>query len=195
MQAELAADMRILDDVYRRFLLASTSHDGTRGLCVHNGNTRVVCENTLIEATRDAALTRITHTGDIAGKMDAARRLLKVIDSQNERMVEWLTKLTTVEVSPKAFEDFRTKMLGPLDDATPAQRRNAIDAFIEIYNEETERVGHTAYALANAVTGYADHHIRVKTGSSKLDSTISGRTNLIKTTGLNMVAKLAGAKR
>lgn len=195
MQAELSEGMTVMDDVYKRFLLASTSHDGTRGLTVHNGNVRVVCDNTLVEATREMALTRITHSGDVFAKMEEARKLLKVIDAQSKRMAEWLTKLSKVEVTDKAFEDFRTKMLGPLDDATPTQRRNAIEAFIDIYNAEAEHAGKNAYSLVNAVTGYADHHIRVKTGSSKLESTISGRTNLIKTTGLKLVTQLAGAAR
>lgn len=191
MQATLGADMRVLDDVYRRFLHASTSHDGSRGLSVHHGNTRIVCENTLIEASRSAALARITHAGDVEAKMAAARELVKVTNEQSKRMEAWLTGLTKIDVTESTFSDFRDAFLGPLDEATATQRRKAIEAFTEIYEAEAAYVGNTAYALANAVTGYADHFIKVKAGQSKLESTIDGRTSIIKNLGLNMVKKLA----
>lgn len=63
-----------------RYILFSTSHDGSAAIHAIPTAVRVVCANTLRVATaRDIG---IRHTGDVRGKLDAARRYLSQFDRQ-----------------------------------------------------------------------------------------------------------------
>lgn len=194
MLARMDEDFRIQDDVYGKFLLATTSHDALHSLMFWTTAVRVVCENTLMMATGAASIARVQHSGDIAAKMDKARQLMAISTGQQRRMEEWLRKLTEVEVEEAGMIKVRETLFGGLDEATPTQRKNAIDSFTEIYRAEAERCGETAYALAQTVTGYADHKVRVTAKSNRLASALVGRTAQVKQAGLTAVAELAGVK-
>lgn len=188
MLARMASDMRVMDDVYAQFLLAATSHDASRALSIYATSVRVVCANTLIMATKARAAVNIRHTGDIGDKMNKARAVLQATTDEQRRYQEWLQKLSEAQVSEKTVTNIQEKLFGGLDEATPTQRKNAIESFLAIYKEEAERVGATGYALANAVTGYADHKIRVTKDSNKLISSLTGRSAMFKKQGLVAIA-------
>jgi hypothetical protein len=79
------------------------------------------------------------------------------------------------------------KLFGALDEATPARRRGAIEQFLAIYNEERERVDETAYALANAITGYADHKSTIRKNSNRLESMMDGNSFIFKKKGFELL--------
>jgi phage/plasmid-like protein (TIGR03299 family) len=190
--ARMDEDLRIQDDVWAQYMLTVTSHDRSHGFQIHATQVRVVCANTLLAATRGAPSLSIRHIGDVDAKLRAARKAFSVTTAEQRRMHEWLEDLTKVEVGEDELVAVREEMFGTLDDATPTRRRNAVDRFLAIYNAERERCGPNAYALANAVTGYADHGMTTKAGTEKLAAVISGAPAILKASGLAVVGKIAG---
>jgi phage/plasmid-like protein (TIGR03299 family) len=194
--ARFPEDHRILDDVYARYLLAATSHDSSRSFQVWATETRVVCANTLAIATNARAAVSIRHSGDVKQKLEAARALLRLTNQEHERMRQWLEKLSKEQVNEEQVQAVTENIFGSLDEDSPTRRKNAVAAFLQIYREETQRVGETAYALANAVTGYSNHALAIKanTESTRLSSLIGGRGAEINNTGLAAVAKVANVR-
>lgn len=186
--ARLTEDMRIRDDAYGRFLLASWSHDGTRSARFDVTNVRVVCENTLTIATGAAASALIRHTGDVAAKMETARKVLAISDEKSLRLQAWLNRLAETPVDETHVAMVQERVFGSLDDETPAQRRNAIEKFLAVYAEEASAVGQNAYALATAITGYADHKTRITKNSSRMASMLIGTAANTKAKGMRAVA-------
>lgn len=190
MLARLTEDMRIGDDVFARYLLATWRHDGLMSLQVYATAVRVVCENTWNAAIGGRMLAAVRHAGNVANKLEAARAVLQITDAQHDRMLEWLKRANEVKVSEADVTAVQETLFGVLDDATPTQRRNAIDAFMAIYREEADRTGETAYALANTVMGYGDYKVRVTKNNSRMGTILFGQANAFKKQGLQEVAKL-----
>lgn len=194
MQAYLDEDIRILDDEYKRFLVAKTMHDGKGAHSTHAGFIRIVCANTLAAATSSQALIRVHHVGDVLDKLAKARLTLAAVTEQHARFEKWLTTLGSVQTTPSDVQTVSETMFGPLDDATPTRRRNAIEAFLDIYNAERERQGSNGYTLAQAVTGFADHGVSTKAGIDRLSSVLNGQINVVKTKGLAVVSEVTGVR-
>lgn len=189
--AEMESDMRINDDDYRKFILASTSHNGTRALAIHPTNVNVVCNNTLTLATSARALIKIRHSRTKDDQMAEARRAFAITTETQRRMQEWLEQAASTPIEGRHVQLFRDDMFGPYDDATPAVRVNAIEAWTGIFSEEARRNGRTAYALANSVTGYADHATRFHEGEdARFTSIFKGSAFAFKKKGMLEVAKI-----
>lgn len=80
MLARVPGDLRVNGtiDVVHKYLLLSNSHDGSGAVRVFFTAVRVVCQNTLCQAQSLARRqgVSIRHTGDVATKIHAARRVL-----------------------------------------------------------------------------------------------------------------------
>ena len=80
----------------RQFVLVHTSHDGTSALKVEKVSMRVVCENTLVMASRNASESfSLKHVGDVKAQaewhvevMASLRTSLKDMQAEQERMAE-----------------------------------------------------------------------------------------------------------
>lgn len=191
MQAYLDESVRILDDEYRRFLVAKNNHDAKGAFGVYSGNLRVICANTLAAATSVAALVKVSHIGDVASKLAKAQLTLQAVTEQQNRMADWLTALGTVKMSDRQVGTVQKAMFGSLDEDTPTRRRQAIELFQQIYEEERAAQGANAYSLAQAVTGFSDHGIKTKEGGDRLESALDGSIFLTKRKGLAAVAEVA----
>lgn len=194
--AKLAEDMRVADDVYYMYMLITSSHDLNGAIQALPTNVRVVCQNTLTAALGGGAgkgRIKISHQPGMKVKLDQARTALRITTEANRRMAEWLDRLSTTKVKDELVQSVRDGMFGPLDDQTPARRRNAIEAFQNIYNAEKERSGQTAYAVVNTITGYADHALGYNGDSeqrarARMLSVIEGRAEQLKEQGLELLA-------
>lgn len=175
------------------FLLATTSHDGTRAAGFWPTRVRVVCRNTLHAVIGGkAAVAYVRHHGDVSENLKKARELFKLTTAEMRRMSQYLEEAARTEVTAEQVEEVREEIFGTLDDATPTQRRKAIESFMDIYKEEQDADGRNAFALVNAVTGFADHKVRVTQKSSAMGSSLSGGIHLFKRDGLAAVSKVTG---
>jgi phage/plasmid-like protein (TIGR03299 family) len=193
--AQMESDMRIGADLYTQYLLLVAGHDNFTSLKVFPTQVRVVCNNTLMQATRRTpAAVRVTHSGDIDRKFERARAILNVTTESQRRMEQWMKKLLNKKISDADVTTVREQIFGSLDEATPARRREAIERFMAIYEAEKEREGRTGYTVLQTVTGYGDHMINLKSrpdGDEKLISAIAGTGLVFKQKGIQILSAVA----
>lgn len=186
--ARIEADMRIGADTYHRYILLVAGHDNYASLRIYFTDVRVICMNTLIQATsRTPATIRIVHSGDLGKKFAAAKDLLTLEAGARSSMEEWLNKMSRKKMTVAQFEQVQEHLFGSLDDATPPRRREAIEKFLSIYNAECEREGRTGYAGIQTITGYGDHMVTLRKrsdGEAKLRSALGGTGQQFKQKGI-----------
>ena len=69
------------DDVINQFVLIATSHDGTMSITATPTNVRVVCNNTLTAALRNAkGAVKIRHTSNANVRLNEAMKVMKLIN-------------------------------------------------------------------------------------------------------------------
>jgi phage/plasmid-like protein (TIGR03299 family) len=104
----------VLGDRITPYIAFMNSFDGTSGVVAALTPVRVVCENTLTLALRNAARTwTMRHTGDIQSKLNEAKRALGLIADYVEGFPEAAEDLAAVNL----YRDEITKFL---DDLFPA---------------------------------------------------------------------------
>ena len=174
--AKLPGRIRVLggDDVTEKFLLLSTTHDGTAALRVHYTPVRVVCSNTLAMAHRQRTgpEVRVRHTGDPGSKVAEARQILGTAERFYGELADGLDALA--RHTPKAAEleeYFQALYPDPEEGRNPARSRNVREELFRLFErgvgQDLPAARHTSWAALNAVTEYVDHH---RTGRGETDA-------------------------
>lgn len=147
-------------DVSRRYVLFSTSHDGTAAIHAIPTSTRVVCANTLRVALGSSK--GIRHTGDVRGKLDVARRYLSQFDEgftlfrdkarslAERRFTPEQSRAYIQELFPEVKETGRSRTLR--ETKVNQVRRNYVNP-----RQNIASIKGTWWALLNSVTELVDH--------------------------------------
>lgn len=166
-------------DIVERFLLLTSSHDGTGAVKALFTPVRVVCQNTLTAALRGAKNTvSIKHTKNVKKTLDQIQKLLGASDaywtaSQNALKSLAAQNMDTGEVKAFLKDLFPGKKLldatgSEIDDA--AQRtlnmRENIERLFDGQATGADMAGKTKWGLFNAVTHFIDHE---RTGRERKD--------------------------
>lgn len=179
---------------YLDYLLLTFGHHADTGASITGRPTKVkvVCANTLqmaLSGSEDLTF-KIPHKGNIEAGLEAAHEMLAVTTAQQRRMSEWLKGTVDVPVTVDIIEQVRNAVLS-VDEVThesSMRMRNKAAKFGRIFHEEQMVVGKTAYALVNAVTGYADHALQYNgSDEQKRERRFEGISN-----GPSQRAKVAG---
>lgn len=144
-------------EAYQRNIIISTRHDTGGSVRAVPTNVRGPCSNIIRTAFMKGAVVRVVHRPNMAQRIAAAAKVIEVSNATAARMAQWLEQAQQYTLGDSEYEAIETELLGPLDDATPKQRRDKIEAFRAIYDAERELNGPTAYTLWNTVTGFSDH--------------------------------------
>lgn len=155
-------------DASELWMVAHTSHDGSRKATVAIVPLRVVCQNTLRVALGSAVSRwEIKHTAKAQAKLTEARESLKLAYAyagEWDDMANWLveTKMPTPQ-----FEKMITKLWGPGDEPSKAeqQRWNEKAAtLLDLFDvaDTQANVRKTAWAAFNAVAEHVDWNIPVR---------------------------------
>lgn len=154
-------DAEGINDQVVPFVAALNSHDGSSPFRVVVTPWRPVCANTERFAVRDAYTKwTVRHTASAADRIAEARRTLGLSMKYYEQYGVEETALARTDM---AIDEFRKVVdeLWPVDeDATDRTKKKAEDRFGDLaylFEVESGRVGRTAYAAEQAVTGYLDH--------------------------------------
>lgn len=154
---------KITDEDFDPYLVFTNSHDGKGSIRVAITPVRVVCQNTLNVALRDASRHwSCIHKGDISSKMDDAKNTLlntkKYMDALEEEFGELkLKSLTTDKV--KEYVD----IMFPVDEKDSDRKKNNIIVLRDelmnryLYAPDLQNVEKSAYRFVNAVSDFATH--------------------------------------
>ncbi len=190
--ARICADQPVLDprDKVGKFLLLSTTADGSAPTSATETEIRVVCNNTITAAERRAAKASWTHRS----KWDPvlARQQLDLVGANEAtdtfaRTMEVFRKLAERSLRPTERDDLTLRLYGlEADNMTAEGKQKAFsgrgiskvrslargDGLI---GEELDGCAFTSWSWLNAVTQHADHNAQARSQSHRLDSAWFGR--------------------
>ena len=140
-------------DPVERYLLLTTSHDGSLALQMHTTPIRVVCANTLrVAMARGKEQISLRHTATIHERIRQAKQALLAGDAYWENMIDDSRVLAKTPMNEVMFGDF-VKTL-PLSDS----QGHLQELFVAGRGQDIPNVRGTAWAAYNAVTEYLDYY-------------------------------------
>lgn len=153
------------DDLIDKYLLCANAHDGSMRVTLALTTKRVVCDNTLRIAVKEASengdIFRIRHSKQMDEKVDTAREALGLIQQQFHTFEEQAGRLTEVRVNTAKLDEFLDNMgfnLEAKEDSRAAETIKELkDAFVSSPGSNLKSAKGTLWGAVNAVTYWADY--------------------------------------
>ena len=154
-------------DVVEKYLCLANSHDGSSALKCFFTGIRVVCQNTLTLALKDAKNgVSIRHSGDLEDKVNEARRVLGLSLDFFATFDESAKVLASKQVSVKEAEGYVNNVLEIKDEEKASSRaKNQRGLILDLFDQEGQKLPElkgTAWLAYNAVVANYDHFQTVK---------------------------------
>ena len=208
--AKLPGQIQVIgQDVVDKFLLLSTSHDGSQTLRIMFTPIRVVCNNTLTTAQNELGanyLLNAKHTHNITKKIVAIKDFFVDINRRSKEFQDASKAMVCKTLNDEQIEAFLFDVLGYsktikatvegkviynyLDgndaDLVPTRTVNVVERIKELHEvgpgANLPGVKGTIWGAYNAVTNYADFHSVVKHNSeeARLNSAFFGNMATLK---------------
>lgn len=152
-----------------RYVLFSTSHDGSGSICALPTSVRVVCANTLRVALASDRGVRIRHSGDLSEKLQDARTYLSQFDQSFTDFRDKARVLATRRFSAEQARDYIATLF-PVPDKKASDRiksnsEQKVQAVRDAFRNERNNLASiegTWWSLFNSVTETIDHGGRFK---------------------------------
>lgn len=196
MTVKLPDDAKVGDDVIEKYVLLTSSHDGSLSLQVRWTPVRVVCMNTLGAALsgRTDSMLKIRHTRNYGSKVTQAREVLKLTDHYYKVMEYDFNRLLDEQYSAGQMRTL-TETLFPSDGKPSTKTKNNRAKVLELFHTGRGQaaVANTRWAAWNAVTEYVDHYATVRRhgeapeGEARMNSAILGSGSDLKQKALNLL--------
>jgi len=171
------SDISIIgDDVVRKFLLLTWTHDGKRAIRVGFSPTRVVCWNTLSAAISagdtEKTLVKINHTARVEATLDDARDIMNLANQSFDKTAESYKAMTRRSFTDDQLQGYVMQVLGYAEKLAKAKAEDAeatlharskviVDHVIELVHtgigHDLSGVAGTWWAAYNGVTEYLSH--------------------------------------
>lgn len=202
LTVKLPGNAMVGSDKIEKYILLTSSHDGSLALNVRWTPIRVVCNNTM-----NAALARnvqagfsIRHTKSYKAKVAEARKVLDLSDHYYKVMETEFNKLLDAKFTDGDMISLNEKLFPSKtnDDGTehvPTATKNTREKVLTLFHNGigVKPVANTRWAAFNAVTEYVDHHrgVMVYNGKNeqevKMDSAIYGSGSRMKQTAFDLL--------
>lgn len=145
-------------DPVERFILTRSAHTGAGALKTMRTNVRVVCKNTIELAERSARFVyHVNHFRGAEGRIDEARRALRVSYRHDEEFELEARKLFETSYSESAFEALTAELFMPPKEPEPTKRQVelATDKIgtVQLFWKRDPFTG-TGWAAVNAVNEF-----------------------------------------
>jgi len=189
-----AAPLSVVDKI-GGYILISSSADGSSATEVRRTSTRVVCRNTLAIAQGEgAACVKVTHRSEFNAK--------KVQEFMGLNSAAWaafrhqIVRLANVSVEQDRAEFLTAALLGKGTAPAALEKGREVrgfDKIISLFNgagmgANLDGVRGTAWGWLNAVTEYADHHVRATSDQNRFASSQWGPGAALKADAVALVA-------
>jgi phage/plasmid-like protein (TIGR03299 family) len=190
MLARMNRDYDILGDKFDPYICFFMSHDGTGAIRALMTPVRVVCQNTLNMAIRQASRSwSATHVGDIAAKFSEAQRTLGLATNYMDKLNEEANELADIYIPDNKFIEILNELL-PIDSRvneraanTVMRKREAIQRAMRA--DDITKFRHTGWQVINAVSDFVGHGEPARRTSTfaenRFASVVSGDTLFDKT--------------
>jgi len=186
-------------DQVNGYLLLATACDGSLATTAQFTSVRVVCNNTLAIALSDGAgSVKVPHRRQFDAQ--AVKRQLGIAVSSWDAFIVRMKALSERKVSDTAAETFFRRVLtyptsSQTDRDAIAVNDRAIKAVGQLYagrgkGADLASASGTAWGLLNAVTEYADHHRRARSGDHRRDAAWFGAGATLKMKAWDETMKL-----
>lgn len=171
------------------YALFSTSADGSLASEVRLVTIRVVCNNTLSIALSTAAAYRVTHRSVFS--IDTAKSVIEAANQEFGSFMTMARELANIKIKSDEAEHMTVKLLTKTSEAV-ARESAAFDKIMSLFNgagkgSNFETAHDTAWGWLNAVTEYADHHVRARSDENRQASALWGPGDALKQKALALV--------
>lgn len=169
--AKLGDEIRVngSDDAIGKFLLLSNSHDGRTSLRCFFTPIRVVCQNTLVMASRMAKRQGVVirHTGNLVDKLAQARETLGLAESYYASLQGQIDGMARKSLNKTLVLEYFASVFPAPADAEKSKRaaenaKQTTESLLDLWERgkgnDTKATRHTLWTAYNAVTEYVDHH-------------------------------------
>jgi len=183
-------------DVINRYILVSTSHDGTSALKIAETPIRVRCLNTLLMAEHSKDSISIRHTGDTAKEVALVRETMEMGYRRIGELKDVLQIMAHTPITEEMFINYITAVY-PLviDRAVDDKKRNvgkvAFEQMAQAFLQGMGNRGESFYDAYNAVTEYVDHR-RGVSPDRWVEYTAFGHGATMKRTALQLATDAVG---
>jgi phage/plasmid-like protein (TIGR03299 family) len=155
----------ILGDEIIPYLVFTNSHDGSQAITAALTPTRVVCQNTLNLALKEAKRSwSIKHMGDVKGKQKDAAMTLKLSVSYMDNMEIMAEQYQQKKVTKERMIEIMNIIFPDDPEATMRARGNILDQkqqFLDVYAQglvsDLKKFKGDAWGLYNGFADYASH--------------------------------------
>jgi len=196
--AQILRDPMVItgDDIVRKYILLSNSHDGSQAVRVGFTPIRVVCNNTLSMAISNAEsrLLRVKHSAQVKANLEEIREIMNLANQQFEATAEKYRYLASRDISSEDLEKYVNVIFQvPEDKNKEATRSPRQDKIIFLFengrgNKEISKSWWTAY---NAVTEYLQHE-KGNEAERRLNNMWFGESKRINDRALDTALAMAG---
>jgi phage/plasmid-like protein (TIGR03299 family) len=151
------------------YLVFSNSHDGSQAITVAMTPIRVVCQNTLNLALRQAKRSWSSkHVGNIQGKLHEAQETLELAHGYMSELGKEIDVLNRIKMTDSKVMEFIHNELAPMpDNATAIQKKNVnqvrddmVTRFFEA--PDLRLLPKTAYRFINAISDHVTHSTPIR---------------------------------
>lgn len=174
----LRLDPKGRNDVVNQYLLAFSSHDGSKALTVMNTPVRVVCQNTLNMAVQGGKVSfKIKHTASMTGKLQIAREVTNRRQAYMDSFSKAASAMIERELVGNEFDQIvATAFPAPDKDAAKAAQTryaNRLDLINGIYTgsadgpNTTANITGTAWGALNTLTEAVDWYRKPRKGDAE----------------------------
>lgn len=152
----------ILGDKFEPYICFTNTHDGTGAVRACMTPIRVVCNNTLNAALKDAKRAWSTpHRGNVQMRLEEARQTLGLAEKYLQTLEQEADRLANEKMDEGAVRSALDNMFLLPDDATDRQKRTAEAAKDEIIicmlRPDLAQFANTKWGFINAVSDYVGH--------------------------------------
>lgn len=161
----------IAGDGVEKYLLGTTSHDGTTKTEVRFTDIRVVCQNTFNLAMRGArGVISIRHTSNMRQKLEMAAMVMLRYKEHFDLVGESFSKLASVRVDDAWIDEYLERMIGNPINVVDGRGRTIMENKIRIIEGRLNTgmgvdlpgVAGTAWWALNSMIEFADYDMKTK---------------------------------
>jgi phage/plasmid-like protein (TIGR03299 family) len=170
LTVKLDGAMQIGPDQVDKYILLSSSHDGSMALRVFWTPVRTVCANTLRLAVKGFRESEngisVRHTQNYQNKITEARRVLALTDAYYKYMEDSFNRMLDEEMTKTDFNAFVEKLFPEVKEGEKesTKQKNNKEAIRKLFKggKGHSEIDGTKWAAFNAVSEFADHHKTIR---------------------------------